>query len=156
MSNYIVEVKTDHVIALIAGIREKAYRFLVRELSLRGIDGLAPSHGAILSTLYNHGPVSMQELARRIDRDKSTVTALVKKLQDHGYVERAADPADGRVSIIHPTARALALRPGFEEISQRLIATAYQGFDQEERETLVRGLEKMLDAFQKEADSPQA
>jgi DNA-binding MarR family transcriptional regulator len=143
-------VKTDHVIALVAGIREKAYRFLVRELSRRGISGLAPSHGAILNTLYNHGPVSMQELARRIDRDKSTVTVLVKKLQSHGFVKRTADPADGRVSIIHPTRQALALRPGFDEISEQLITTAYRGFDEQEREDLVRSLEKMLGSFQQE------
>lgn len=143
-------MKTDHVIALVAGIREKAYRFLVRELGRRGISGLAPSHGAILNTLYNHGPVSMQELSRRIDRDKSTVTALVKKLQNHGLVERAADPADGRVSIVHPTRQALALRPDFDEISEQLITTAYRDFDEQEREALVRSLEKMLESFQQE------
>jgi DNA-binding MarR family transcriptional regulator len=92
----------------------------------------------------------MQELARRIDRDKSTVTALVKKLHQHGYVERTADPTDGRVSLVHPTRKALALRSAFDEISAHLITTAFQGFDVQERETLVRGLEKMLRSFQQE------
>ncbi len=129
--------------------REKANRFLVRELKQRGMSGLAPSHGAILSTLYNHGAVSMQELARRIDRDKSTVTALIKKLQDHGHVTRANDPNDSRVSIIHPTDKALALEADFDEISRQLIATAFRGFDRQEQERLVQSLEKMLTTFQK-------
>ena len=137
-------MKTDHVISLIAGIRARAYRFLTSELRGSGMTGLSPSHGAILSTLYDHGPVSMRELARRIDRDKSTVTALVKKLVEHGYVTRSTDPHDSRVTIIGPTDKALALRPDFDRISERLIARTFRGFDREERESLVRSLEKML------------
>lgn len=137
-------MKIDHIIALIAGNRGGAYRFITGELRRRNIRGLAPSHGAILSTLYDHGPVSMQELAKRIDRDKSTVTALVKKLLDGGFVEKAKETGDGRVTIVSLTDKGMALKPDFDDISEMLIARAYRGFSRREQERLVRGLEKML------------
>ena len=137
-------MKVDHIIALIAGNRGGAYRFISGELRRRDIRGLAPSHGAILSTLYAHGPVSMQELAKRIDRDKSTVTALVRKLAESGYVEKAKGIADGRVTVVRLTDKGMALKPDFDQISKRLIARAYRGLSRREQEHLVRTLEKML------------
>jgi DNA-binding MarR family transcriptional regulator len=146
-------MKTDHIIMLISSVRQEAYRFLTRELAQRDMAGLAPSHGAILSTLFDREPVRMQELAKEIDRDKSTVTVLVKKLVEYGYVEKAEDSMDGRVSMICLTERGRALRSDFDEISQRLISTAFRGFDQHERESLVRGLEKMLASYREESNS---
>jgi DNA-binding MarR family transcriptional regulator len=144
---------TDHVVMLIAGIREKAYRFLVGEMSTRGMTGLAPSHGAILSTLFDRGPVRMQELASRIDRDKSTVTALVRKLVEHGHVQKVADPEDNRAAIVRLTARGEALRPDFDDISERLISVAFRGFERQEKESLIRSLEKMLESFRREVEA---
>ena len=137
-------MRTDHVIALIARNRQGAHRFINGELAGRGIKGLAPSHGAILSTLYAHGPVSMQQLADHIDRDKSTITALVRRLVKHGYVRKRREAADGRKSIVELTARGRALKPDFDDISRRLIRRAFRGFSRVERERLVRGLSRML------------
>jgi DNA-binding MarR family transcriptional regulator len=138
-------MKTDHVIALIARNRREAHRFISRELDRRGISGLAPSHGAILSTLYARGPVCMQELARRIDRDKSTVTALVRRLTEAGYLRTGKEAGDGRRTIVRLTAKGRALKPDFEDISRKLIARALGGFSRPERESLVKGLSRMVE-----------
>jgi DNA-binding MarR family transcriptional regulator len=137
-------MRTDHVIALIARNRQGAHRFIIGELARRGIGGLAPSHGAILSTLYEHGPLSMQQIADRIDRDKSTVTALVRRLVKHGYVRKRRETADGLKSIVELTGRGRALKPDFDDISRKLIRRAFDGFSRVERERLVRGLGRML------------
>ena len=137
-------MRTDHVIALIARNRQGAHRFIIGELARRGIEGLAPSHGAILSTLYAHGPLPMQQLADHIDRDKSTITALVRRLVKHGYVRKRREAADGRKSIVELTARGRALKPDFDAISRRLTRRAFRGFSRVERERLVRSLSRML------------
>lgn len=72
----------------------EANRFIVEQLKQRGLSDLVPSHGDILVHLFAHEPVTMQELAQAINRDPSTVTALVRKLSDAGYVRTAkARPA---------------------------------------------------------------
>ena len=63
-----------------------ANRFLLEQLEQYGLAGIAPSHGDILVQLFAHGELPMSELAQRIGRDPSTVTALVRKLAAGGYV----------------------------------------------------------------------
>ena len=89
----------------------------------------------------------MKVLAEKIGRDKSTVTALVKKLMKAGYVTRKRDPRDGRIVFLCLTPKGRALQPDFETISQRLISTAFKGFSMEDRKNLIAGLEKMLRNF---------
>ncbi len=86
-----VVMRTEHIISLISRIRDKANRLIVSELRVRNMPGLAPSHGDILILLFQSETVSMREIAEKIGRDKSTVTALIKKLIDIGYVEKRED-----------------------------------------------------------------
>ena len=66
----------------------------------------------------------MSELAKQVHRTKSTVTALVEKLERNGYVLRIPDPEDSRGVLVRLTDKGRALEPAFEAISnglQRLI-----------------------------------
>ena len=137
-------MKTDHVIALAGSITEKADKLINRELRARGIRGLAPSHGAILFELYRSETIPMKEIARRISRDKSTVTALIKKLEAFGYVEKIDDREDGRVTLVRLTKKGLELKPAFDGISEMLLERVYEGFSTEEKKKIVGALEKML------------
>ncbi|UCD06663.1 MAG: MarR family transcriptional regulator [candidate division WOR-3 bacterium] len=140
-------MKTDNVIALVARLRDRAYDFIIRELKHRKITGLVPSHGGIMSNLFKKDRVSMKEIAERIGRDKSTVTALVNKLVDAGFVVKESDPDDKRITYLCLTAKGRSLENDFDKISERLIATAFRGFSQKEKEELVRGVVKMLNNF---------
>lgn len=140
-------MKTDHVIALIARVRDKAYAFIIRELNKKKITGLVPSHGGIMSTLFKKDKVPMKELAERIGRDKSTVTALVNKLMRAGYVAKEKNPDDNRITYLCLTAKGRSLEHDFDEISEKLIATTFRGFSQKEREDIVKGIVKILNNF---------
>jgi DNA-binding MarR family transcriptional regulator len=136
-------MKKDHIIFLIGRIQYKANRFLSREMKAHYIKGLAPSHGEILGSLMARGPLPMSEIGRIIDKDKSTITALVNKLIKRGYVEKKSEPADSRISLIALTRKGMALKPHFQLIAQRLRAQSYKGITDNERETLVNLLTKL-------------
>jgi MarR family transcriptional regulator, organic hydroperoxide resistance regulator len=136
-------MKKDHIIFLIGRIQYKASRFLSQEMKAHHIKGLAPSHGEILGYLMARGPLPMSEIGRIIDKDKSTITALVNKLIKQGYVEKRRDPADGRISFIALTRKGMALKPDFLLIAQKLRAQSYKGVTDNERETLVCLLTKL-------------
>jgi len=140
-------VKTDHIIALIAKTREKSNAFILMKLKEMGIEGLAPSHGDILVNLFRSSPLSMKELAERIGRDKSTITALINKLIKLGYVEKQKDPSDSRVTLIGLTREGEELKPDFEYVSAKLISTTFRGFSTKEKEEVVRLLERVHDNF---------
>jgi DNA-binding MarR family transcriptional regulator len=136
-------MKTNHIISLVSRIRDKAGRIIIQELNSRKIPGLVPSHGDILMLLFHSETVSMSQIAERIGRDKSTVTALVKKLIDFGYVQKEQELNDGRVTLVRLTKSGRALRKDFDEISEILLQRVYKGFSEKEKEVTVHGLEKI-------------
>ena len=70
----------------------------------------------------------MKELAEKIHRTKPTVTVLIDKLVDLGYVVKEKSTEDCRVTFVGLTEKGLGLKPGFREISERLMAVVYKGF----------------------------
>lgn len=95
-------------------------QFLLQRLAERGLTGLAPSHGDILSQLFCRGEVCMRELSEAIGRDPSTVTALTKKLVALGFVATRKSSEDRRQTTVFLTDRGRGLERDFEEISAEL------------------------------------
>lgn len=143
MSNYNKSMGTEHVISLISNIREKANKLILYELNRCGVSGIVPSHGDIIVALLQNRKLTMKEIAERIDKDKSTVTALVDKLIKMGYVEKQRSLQDNRVVFVSLTEEGLALKPQFEAVSSRLLSVVYHGISEEEKEVLINILTKM-------------
>ena len=85
----------------------------------------------------------MKEIADKIDRDKSTVTALVDKLISIGYVTKQKDPGDSRMILVSLTEKGKKLRSDFEEISDKLLEIVYLEFEGNEKEQLITELIKI-------------
>ena len=140
-------METKNIISLISKIRESANRFIVAEMDSWGIEGLVPSHGDILVALLKAEKLTMKELAEKIDKDKSTVTALVDKLIKQGYVEKTRDIEDNRVVFVTLTENGKALKPMFDKISEDLLSIVYKDIPEDEREVLINTLKKIKNNF---------
>lgn len=137
-------MKRGNAISLISQIREKANRFIIRELEKRGINGIVPSHGDIFGVLFRTEQSTMTELAEAIRRTKPTVTVLIDKLVDLGYVVKEKSSTDNRVTYIKLTQEGLDLKPSFQEISVALKAMVYRGMSEEESEQFEKTLQSVL------------
>ncbi len=137
----------DYIILLAGRINYKADRFLMQELRNRGQKGLAPSHGEILGALLMKGKLQMKDLVTVLEKDKSTITALVNKLVKLGYVKKSSDPDDKRVSYISLTQKGKSFRPDFMEISKKLRKQAYRNITDDEKDTLFKLLNKINENF---------
>jgi MarR family transcriptional regulator, organic hydroperoxide resistance regulator len=133
----------DHIIFLIGRINYKANRLLLDELERHGITKLAPSHGEILGALLLRGELKMAQLTKYIDKDKSTITALVNKLIRMGYVKKRKDNTDNRISWIALTEKGASLKPGIMDISRKLRKKAYENIRDQDKELLYRLLSKI-------------
>lgn len=137
-------MKPRITIARISRISDKAHRFIIQELEKRGIYGIVPSHGGILSFLYSHENMTMKELAEKIHRSKPTVTVLVDKLVALGYVLKEKSDADSRVTYIRLTEQGKAFQKDFQEISQSLNEKIFQGISETEMNVVDPILEKIM------------
>jgi DNA-binding MarR family transcriptional regulator len=67
---------------------------------------LTPSQVSALSTIRARGPITLGDLAERERVAPPSITRMVSRLEEEGYVERSTDPADGRVCRVAVTAAA--------------------------------------------------
>ncbi len=136
-----------HTASLIGKIKEQVHLRIVSELAKRNIEGIVPSHGDILVKLYENNGLSIKELAENIRRTQPTVTVLVNKLEQLGYVERVKQEEDARITSIMLTKKGRELEPVFREVSAILNDTLYGGLTQSESLQLEALLEKVLNRF---------
>jgi DNA-binding MarR family transcriptional regulator len=73
----------------------------------------------LLRALANDGPMRAGALASAVQSDPSTVSRQVAALVKEGLLERQADPADGRASLLVPTPRAYDVLAEHEQIRLR-------------------------------------
>lgn len=59
----------------------------------------------VMACVVNEGPLRASVLSEIIESDPSTVSRQVAQLVKDGYLERRADPDDGRASLLVPTER---------------------------------------------------
>lgn len=85
----------------------------------------------------------MNQLSASIDKDKSTITALVDKLVRLEYVKKEQDQKDGRIFRLSLTEKGRALQPIFEAVSESLLEAVYEQFKPEEKQQLIGLLGKI-------------
>lgn len=97
----------DRVITLIALLRRTSQRMvgeLVERLHASGFPDHTAGHHPIFESIDPKG-TRLTELAARTDLTHQSVGELVDALETRGYVERVADPADGRARLVRLTPR---------------------------------------------------
>jgi DNA-binding MarR family transcriptional regulator len=77
---------------------------LIERLEDRGHPEVRYAHGNVLQYLDDDG-TRVGVLADRAGMTRQSMTQLVEHLERHGYVERVADPSDGRAQLVRATAR---------------------------------------------------
>src|SRR6266700_1123766 len=104
---------------------------------------LAPVQARALHELDVDPPISMRELAERLNSDPSNVTGLIDRLEARGLVERRPDPKDRRV-------KGLALTSAGARLRKRLFARLYSAprslveLSERDQRTLKDLLQRML------------
>jgi DNA-binding MarR family transcriptional regulator len=136
--------RTNGIVFLAAQLRDYAYEHVTRELKRLGMVDLAPSHGAILITLYREKALSLKNLSVRINKKKSSTTELVDKLIRLGYVEKTTSTEDQRVKLVRLTPKSLALKDDFKALSDNVNGRVYKGFSEDEQQQFTYLLSKAL------------
>ena len=136
--------KTNAIIAIIANIHNSANKLIIEELKNHNLEGLVPSHGDILILLYqNEYGVTMNKITSSINKDKSTVTALVNKLVKMELIEKFKNENDSRSTMVRLTKKGLDTKSSVDKISEKLLGISYEGFSENEKEIVCSLLAKI-------------
>ncbi|GAA2445154.1 hypothetical protein GCM10009857_06190 [Agromyces soli] len=99
------------------------------------------------------------ELATELGLGRSTVSNLLKLLEQAGLVERATSGSDGRRVAVRATERALDLLERFDRASGELVAEAAAGLGGDERRALVAAvpvLERLRELVEAQSEASRA
>ncbi len=131
------------VLSLISRIHTQSQDFLQKKMSTDNINDLVTSHGYILYNLSKTDKMNLTELTQKINRDKSTTTALIKKLLSHNLVKLEKDSIDSRKKYIMLTEQGKKYNELTENLSCQLLQTCYKNFSEEEKTKLLELLTKI-------------
>lgn len=142
-------MKNDkYIVYFISRTKEKMIKFITENLKSNGLEHIIPSHGNILTVLYENGQkMPLNEISKKIGRDKSTVTPLVNKLVSLGYVKKISSIDDKRITFVELTDKGRDIQDKFDKISKQVYETAYKDFSEEEKKIFLSLLKKINQNF---------
>ncbi len=117
---------------LIARIHQLNGRILARMLKKYGIKEINPAQGRIMYVLWQNDNIPTAELARQTSLGKSTLTSMLDRLEDAGYIKRVRSKEDRRTIFIKRTDKDKAFQEKYIRISEGMSKVFYNGFSSRE------------------------
>lgn len=127
-----------------AKIRHVSGRIFERMLKDYGIE-INSAQGRIMFALWQQDCVSINELTKKTQLKKSTLTSMLDRLENMGYILRQRSKEDRRVILIERTDKDKHLESKYVELSQELTKLFYRGFSENQINRFEKDLEQILD-----------
>jgi DNA-binding MarR family transcriptional regulator len=134
---------------LMAKIHQLGGRIFSRLLKQRGIDAINPAQGRILFVLWREDGLPINELAKRTQLGKSTLTSMLDRLERAGWLERVPSRADRRMIHIRRTRKDKALEHLYVQVSQEMTRLWYQEFTVQEIDRFEQSLQRILENLER-------
>jgi DNA-binding MarR family transcriptional regulator len=142
---------------LMARIYQIAGRVFEKKLKECQLTGITPSQGRILFALWQGDDISIQELSQKTSLSKSTLTAMLDKLEDAGHVCRVPSRTDRRKIHVCLTEKDKAMQGIYIRISDEMAQLSYDGFQADEIDSFETALVKVLnnlELYEKKGATP--
>ena len=126
-----------------AKIRQVAGRIFERMLNEYGIE-INSAQGRIMFALWQQDNISINELAKKTQLKKSTLTSMLDRLEGMGYIKRERSKKDRRIILIKRTNKDKNLEKKYVGLSQEHTAFFYKGFSEKQISRFEKDLELIL------------
>lgn len=113
----------------------------LRQEAAAETSGLTPTSVAALATIERHGPLTPSEIAAIERVKRPTITRTLGCLEREGLIDRAADPADGRSSLVSVNGAGRERLRRLRGRKNAYLARRMKDLTDEEVETLERAAE---------------
>lgn len=130
---------------LIAKVQLLSERVFSKILAKHELSEISPAQGRILFVLWNKDGISIQELAKKTSLGKSTLTSMLDRLEQNGFVKRVPSKEDRRAILIRLTEKDRKCRDLYTKISKEKIELFYRGFTSREIDAFENYLQRVLD-----------
>lgn len=128
----------------ISQIKQIQDRIFEKLLKANNIDDFNGPQGRILFVLWQEDNLPIHQLSERTSLRKTTLTSMLDRMENKGYLRRVFDPSDRRQVRLVLTEKAAAMRDRYESVSDQMKEIFYKDFSEEEITRFDDTLSKVL------------
>ncbi len=126
-----------------AKIRQVGGRISERILKQYNIE-INSAQGRIMFVLWKNDGISINELAKKTQLKKSTLTSMLDRLEKMGYIRRQRSKKDRRKILIKRTEKDRTMENKYVEVSEEMTRLHYKGFSKSQIVSFEKDLEQIL------------
>jgi DNA-binding MarR family transcriptional regulator len=108
----------------------------------------------VMRTLYDYDSLSLKEIVARVEVDQGSLSRMVERLAARGWVQRKADPKDGRAIAISLTRTARSLVPKLAAEADANDEAFFANLPVKRRQDLLKTIHLLLADHQGDKRSP--
>ncbi|MFO7931883.1 MAG: MarR family winged helix-turn-helix transcriptional regulator [Desulfosalsimonas sp.] len=143
----------DHQLARLGDLIEEVRRCCEDRQLLEAEElGIPCSEIRCLQLFGDERYLTVKGIAQRLDVAKSRVTKIVNSMNEKELIERAPDPADGRVRLLKLTREGRRIVERVRDFQKIMQAKILEKLDPEERRRVISGLELLRSAMHEVKD----
>lgn len=101
------------------------------------------AQGKILFVISRYKELSINDLCKELSLSKSTLTSMLDRLEDKGYILKRSSEKDKRITLISNTKKADESIDIFNDVITKMNAKFYDGFEEEDIKRFENYLEKI-------------
>ncbi|MFW9828980.1 MAG: MarR family winged helix-turn-helix transcriptional regulator [Candidatus Thorarchaeota archaeon] len=136
---------------LISQIHQIAGRKFARKLKKHKIK-INPGQGRILFALWEKDGISIRDLAKRTSLGKSTISSMLKRMRNEGYIRLEHPPDNERTKLVYVLQQSKEIESAFEKLAEEMNNIYYKGFIDEEIKEFEDNLERVLQNLKEDKD----
>lgn len=136
----------NNIIYLVSSFAHHFTRLLTLSFQKQGI-AVTAEQFAILVLLSQQDGLPQQEISKRLERDKTTITRVLINLKKQGLIRQQGDTADSRAKRVFLTAQGKRLQARAVEVAGDLYTYVLAGINEKEIRQGVRLLQEMNDTI---------
>ncbi|HEL1618349.1 TPA: MarR family transcriptional regulator [Streptococcus suis] len=101
----------------------------------------------VLVVLWENSPLSLKEIGKKLDLSSNTLTPLVKRLEEKGFIRRMIPKEDKRQLLIYLTEKGQKLQVSLED---KLLSCFRQldGLTKEKKQAYIQSNQELIDSLQ--------
>lgn len=135
------ETEGGFLITKIKQVQGRIFDLLLQKAGIQEFNG---AQGRILYVLWQEDGLPIIELSKRTGLAKTTLTSMLDRMDEKGFLERIVDNKDRRMIRVFLTSKAKVLNDQYNEVSSEMSQIFYKNFSDEEIITFEKALEKIL------------
>jgi DNA-binding MarR family transcriptional regulator len=107
--------------------------------------GLSAAQWRLMVRVTKEEGVAQARLAELLEIEPISVSRLIDRMEEAGWIERRADASDRRVRMIFPTPKARQAYAQVKSLAGEVYEEALTGMSGEDRRILIQGLRTLVD-----------